>query len=107
MHSYTTQSGKPGYLIEYDTRSSEEAPLLPLLKRYILRAKVRVADVSDQYDIWSSWGSEQENCWESERHWNGVRSGVFEPVWDPAGEWPWGTEPGVIRDRRAVGLGQC
>ncbi|KAJ3485042.1 hypothetical protein NLI96_g5233 [Meripilus lineatus] len=105
LHAYTTEAGRPGYLIEYDSRPSQETPLLPLLKRYILRAKVRVADVSDQYDVWASWGSEKELHWETERQWSGAPSGVFETVWDPAGEWPWGHEPGVIRDRRAVGLG--
>lgn len=105
LHSYTTPSGKQGYLIDYDSRSSVTTPLLSLLKHYVLRSKVRLTDVSDQYDIWASWGSEHETVWETERHWSGARSGAFEPVWDPAGEWPWGTEPGVIRDRRAVGLG--
>ncbi|TFK55742.1 Aminomethyltransferase folate-binding domain-containing protein [Heliocybe sulcata] len=97
--------GDKGYLIEYDARPSEAPELLPLLKRYVLRSKVKLRDVSDQYDVWASWGSEKESAWETQRKWNWARSGVVEPVWEPAEGWPWGTEDCLIRDRRAVGMG--
>jgi transferase CAF17, mitochondrial len=89
-------------LIEYDSRLSEAAPpLLPTLKRYVLRSKVKVRDVSSEYDVWAAWGSEEA---ETERKWHWARSGSVEPVWDGM-EWPWGVEDHVNRDRRAVGMG--
>lgn len=30
----------------------------------------------------------------------------MEPVWGDAVQWPWGTEPGVLLDRRAPGMGR-
>ncbi|KAH9894325.1 Aminomethyltransferase folate-binding domain-containing protein [Cubamyces lactineus] len=103
--AHTTPAGRPGFLIEYDSRPSEAPPLLPLLKRYVLRSKVKLQDVTEEYDVWSAWGSEKEKAWETERQWVFARSGVIEPVWDKDGEWPWGSTPGVMRDRRAVGMG--
>lgn len=99
-------TGSHGYLIEYDSRESEAPPLLSMLKRYVLRSKVKIRDVSDEYDVWASWGSEKEKSWETQRQWTVAQSGVVEPVWDQhESSWPWGSEPGIVRDRRAVGLG--
>ncbi|KAH8118455.1 Aminomethyltransferase folate-binding domain-containing protein [Phellopilus nigrolimitatus] len=101
--------GHDGYFIEYDSRPSEAPPLLTALKRFILRAKVKVEDVSSQYDVWSIWGSEQVREWESSRKWTRTRSGVIEPQWDSSEHWPWsdGDEERVtLRDRRAVGMGK-
>ncbi|KAI0699434.1 Aminomethyltransferase folate-binding domain-containing protein [Cytidiella melzeri] len=107
VHSYTSPEGKKGYVLEYDSRSSEAPSLLTMLKRYVLRSKVRLRDVSSEYDIWAAWGSEREKSWETEREWANSRSGVAEPMWTH-GEgslWPWGIEAGAIQDRRAVGMG--
>ncbi|EPQ59268.1 Aminomethyltransferase folate-binding domain-containing protein [Gloeophyllum trabeum ATCC 11539] len=97
--------GGESYLIEYDARSPEAPPLMPMLKRYVLRSKVKIRDASDQYDVWASWGSEKESIWETPRKWNFARSGAIEPVWDASEGWPWGAEDCLIRDRRAVGMG--
>ncbi|EJD01324.1 Aminomethyltransferase folate-binding domain-containing protein [Fomitiporia mediterranea MF3/22] len=100
--------GNDGYFIEYDSRQSEAPPLLQTLKRFILRSKVRVEDVSSEYDVWSVWGSEDTKKWETPRQWNWARSGVIEPVWDAFEEWPWkdgDVESLSLRDRRAVGMG--
>ncbi|KAI9067627.1 Aminomethyltransferase folate-binding domain-containing protein [Trametes sanguinea] len=105
IYAHTTPSGRSGYLVEYDARPSEAPPMIPMLKRYILRSKVKLRDVTEEYDVWAAWGSEREKNWETERHWDFARSGVIEPVWDKDGEWPWGSTPGVLRDRRAVGMG--
>jgi len=72
------------------------------MKRYVLRAKVRVRDVTSEYDIWAAWGHTKPEM----RHWTWARSGAGEPVWDTeqCGGWPWGDE-GILRDRRAVGMG--
>lgn len=76
-----------------------------MLKRYVLRSKVKLRDVSDEYDVWAAWGSDKEKAWETERRWDRSRSDVVEPVWDSEKEWPWGMEQGALRDRRAVGMG--
>lgn len=76
-----------------------------MLKRFVLRSKVKIADVTDQYDVWASWGSDTEKGWDIERHWNFAKSGVIEPLWDSTPESPWGTDPLKLRDRRGVGLG--
>jgi len=105
FYAHPSSKGTPGYLIEYDARTSEAPPLLPMLKRYVLRSKVKLRDVSDEYDVWAAWGSEKEKSWETERRWDRSRSDVVEPVWDSEKEWPWGMEQGALRDRRAVGMG--
>lgn len=101
--------GHDGYFIEYDSRPSESPPLLQTLKRFILRSKVKVEDVSNDYDVWSIWGSEDTKKWENPRKWTWARSGVIEPSWDPSEGWPWsdgGGETLSLRDRRAVGMGR-
>ena len=91
-------------MIEFDAHAPDAPPLLPMLKRFRLRSKVKIVDVSDQYDVWASWGSEQSRSWETERQWGFARSGVAEPQWDPS-ESPWGSEPFKLQDRRGAGLG--
>ena len=105
LWAHTTPAGRQGYLIEYDGQPSEAPPLMPMLKRYVLRSKVKLRDVTEEYDVWAAWGSEKEKSWETERTWDFARSGVIEPVWDKDGEWPWGSTQGLLRDRRAVGMG--
>ncbi|OBZ76304.1 putative transferase CAF17, mitochondrial [Grifola frondosa] len=105
LYGYTDPAGVDGYLIEYDASPSEAPPFLPMLKRYVLRSKVKLRDLSNDYDVWASWGSEREKSWETERVWNHARSGAIEPVWNPEAEWPWGSTLGVLRDRRAVRMG--
>lgn len=103
VYTTTTPTGQPGHLLEYDTRSSEAPPLLPMLKRHILRSKVKVRDVSEDYDIWAAWGS--ESVPEILKSWNWARSGAVEPIWQ-SNEWPWGTQDESLTDRRAVGMGR-
>jgi transferase CAF17, mitochondrial len=97
----------PSYLIEYSPPPEGVAdvpPLFSYLKRHVLRSKVKVRDVSEEFDIWSAWGSELDKKWETKREWLWSRSGAVEPVWN--GDGPWGTDAGFIRDRRAVGMGR-
>jgi folate-binding Fe-S cluster repair protein YgfZ len=103
LYTQQTSTGLPGYLLEYDCRSSEALPILPMLKQYVLRKKVKIRDVSDQYDVWTAWGSEAVP--ELPKTWNWARSGCVEPAWggDP---WPWGTEHESLVDRRADTLGR-
>ncbi|KAJ3535667.1 hypothetical protein NMY22_g6380 [Coprinellus aureogranulatus] len=98
----------PAYIVEYSPPpdgSTDVPPLFSYLKRHVLRSKVKVRDVSDQYDIWASWGADVDKSWETARTWSWARSGCVEPVWGE-GAHLWGTEAGVIRDRRGVGLGR-
>jgi hypothetical protein len=103
LYTTTTPAGQTGYLLEYDSRSSEAPPLLPMLKRHILRSKAKVRDVSEEFDVWAAWGSEAAP--EIPRTWNWARSGVVEPTWE-ANDWPWGTRTESLVDRRAMGMGR-
>ncbi|KAH9938449.1 uncharacterized protein B0H18DRAFT_967242 [Fomitopsis serialis] len=73
VYSQPTASGKQGYLIEYDARPSEAPPLLPTLKKYVLRSKVKIRNVSEEYD--------GEKAWETQRRWLHASSGAIEPVY--------------------------
>jgi len=105
--SSTASAQQQSYLIEYDPNvplhNNEVPPLLSLLKRFVLRAKVRVRDATPDYDVWALWGTPTPE----RRHWKWAHSGAGEPVWDiEGGEWPWGEcGTGLLRDRRATGMG--
>ncbi|GJJ11334.1 hypothetical protein Clacol_005566 [Clathrus columnatus] len=103
---YRHPSNDDGYLIEFDSRPSQAPPLLSLLKRYILRSKVKITDVSDEWDVWAAWGDGNNNE-VSDRKWRWSRSGAVEPLWESE-EWPWGgvEDRLLIRDRRAYGMGR-
>jgi hypothetical protein len=77
-----------------------------MLKRYVLRSKVKIADVSDGYDVWAAWSDERDNTWDTPRSWSWAQSGVVEPTWDPSKGWPWGEKNMILNDRRAVGIGR-
>ncbi|KAF5387852.1 hypothetical protein D9615_000354 [Tricholomella constricta] len=102
LYTSSDSAGKRSYLLEYDPRPSEAPPLISMLKRYVLRAKVKIRDVSEQYDVWAAWGN---STVEPPRQWSWARSGVVEPKWDTP-EWPWGLQDESILDRRAVGMGR-
>ena len=106
IYSQKDSKGQDGYIIEYDSRPSEAPQILSLLRRYILRSKVKLEDVSDNYDVWAAWNCEADDKWETKRKWTHSRSGAIEPLWDASEEWPWGVEEGILRDRRAVGMGR-
>jgi folate-binding Fe-S cluster repair protein YgfZ len=103
LYTTTTSAGQPGYLLEYDSRPSEAPPLLPMLKRHILRSKVKIRDVSEEYGVWAAWGS--ESVPEKPKSLSWARSGVVEPTWGGS-EWPWGTQNEALTDRRAAGMGR-
>ncbi|ESK97634.1 mitochondrial protein [Moniliophthora roreri MCA 2997] len=98
-------NGRPGYLIEYDSRPSEATPLHDLLKRFVLRSKVKIRDATSEYDSWAAWDA-YGSLEGSIRTWQFANSGAIEPIWPNAAEqWPWGTEDRVLMDRRAPGMG--
>ncbi|KAL7415873.1 hypothetical protein BDY24DRAFT_433393 [Mrakia frigida] len=58
------------FLIDFDSRTSPA--LIPAIKKFVLRSKVSLKDVSDQWDVWAAWDHEQAKE-------DGLRS------------WKWGT----------------
>lgn len=91
--------------MEFDSRPSEAPSLLSTLKRYILRSKVRIEDISDRYDVWTSWGNEPTG---SSYQWTHTRSGIIEPIWSSQKESAWldgSLESLRLKDRRAPGMG--
>ncbi|KAF9520423.1 hypothetical protein BS47DRAFT_1336089 [Hydnum rufescens UP504] len=94
FHPHPTE---PGYLVEFDPRSIPRStpahhhdpfPELPvLLKRFVLRSKVKVKDVSDEWRVFAVWGGETEEKDDRKREvsfqewtWN-PRSNTIEPKW--------------------------
>ncbi|QRV76499.1 glycine cleavage system T protein [Ceratobasidium sp. AG-Ba] len=75
-----TTDGRPGFLIDFDSRSSEATPLITMLKRHILRSKVRVRDVSEEWNVWAVWGGALGSNI-PHREWRWGRSGASEPVY--------------------------
>ncbi|TCD63121.1 ccr4 associated factor [Steccherinum ochraceum] len=83
-----------------------------MLKRHLLRSKLRIRDVSAEYDVWAMWNPYQLTYGlETERRrWECHGTGVIEPAFDQEteaqwGSGPWGSQPGPLIDRRGVGLG--
>ncbi|CAG8596756.1 15581_t:CDS:2 [Acaulospora colombiana] len=65
MRKETTNFGDtfphPNFLVECDSRALTD--LLKHMKKYILRSKVSIVDVSPQYRIWNLWGNDINNLW--------------------------------------------
>ncbi|KDQ10010.1 hypothetical protein BOTBODRAFT_36633 [Botryobasidium botryosum FD-172 SS1] len=103
FHPHPTEPN--GFLVEYDSRqplstsSTPVPPLVNLLKRFILRAKVRVRSVGEEWDVWSAWGGKEL----VEPSWKWARSGAVEPIWADL-ESHAGKEG--IADLRAPGMGR-
>ncbi|KEP52082.1 aminomethyltransferase [Rhizoctonia solani 123E] len=101
--------GRPGYLIDYDNRSSDATPILALLKRHVLRSKVRIRDASNEWKVWSVWDStSQGSSFPTVREWRTGRSGAVEPLYAEVEhqlgqEYPRDTVG--TRDLRAPGMG--
>ncbi|KAH7100661.1 Aminomethyltransferase folate-binding domain-containing protein [Auriculariales sp. MPI-PUGE-AT-0066] len=90
-----------GFLIEHDTRESEAPTLAALLKRYVLRSKVKVTPVADEWDVWAAWNDAPVPI---SRRWRWARSGCIEPVFSNASPWT-STQPSRLLDIRGGGLG--
>ncbi|KNZ79866.1 Putative transferase CAF17, mitochondrial [Termitomyces sp. J132] len=103
LYTSSDSASKPIYLLDYDARSSDAPSLISLLKRYVLRSKVKIRDVSEEYDVWASWGSPAIS--ELTRQWSWTHSGVIQPNWEGL-EWPWGNTNESVWDRRAPGMGK-
>ncbi|KAF9263473.1 Aminomethyltransferase folate-binding domain-containing protein [Marasmius fiardii PR-910] len=105
VYSNHDAGGRPGYLLEYDSRSSEAGYLHDILKRFVLRSKVKLRDVTSEFDVWAAWNSEATFA-DKRNKWQFAQSGAAEPVWPNTTEhWPWGLQDHVLIDRRAPGMG--
>ncbi|CAG8724526.1 14158_t:CDS:2, partial [Acaulospora colombiana] len=93
---------KEGYLIEYDPRASEAPNLESMLKKHVLRSRVKIQNVADEWDVWAAWGHELS---EPERKWRFGSQGAVEPVWENGISTWKGSDSFRVRDLRAVGMG--
>ncbi|KAJ3099593.1 Iron-sulfur clusters incorporation protein [Phlyctochytrium planicorne] len=53
----------PSFLVECDAEAKD--PLYKHLKKYLLRAKVTITDVSDAYSVYQAWGPKATLHWQS------------------------------------------
>ena len=67
------------YLISHESPPGHPAPLQTFLPPFRLRSKVRIRDVSDQWECWSAWGSEDGAG--PIRNWRMGSGGAAESVW--------------------------
>jgi folate-binding Fe-S cluster repair protein YgfZ len=51
----------PAFLVECDARVVE--PLMKHLKRYLLRSKVKMVNVSNSYTVYQAWGPSANSIW--------------------------------------------
>lgn len=101
FHPHPTEEG--GYLIDHDSRTHDAPPLLTLLKRYVLRSKVRIKAVHEEWDLWSVFGGAGDGVSE-EATWRWAKSGSVEPVWKEVYVKE-GVERGMV-DQRAPMMGR-
>ena len=82
---------KQAYLIDYpnyiasDSTESEVPPLTKHLKRYVLRSKLKIRDVTEEYDTWSVLGSPSSPGWNPEKSWKFGSGGAAEITWNMRG----------------------
>jgi hypothetical protein len=88
------QRSPTSYLISHESPETHPTPLQTLLPPYKLRSKVRIKDVSEEWDTWASWGSEmEEGGLKPRRVWRPGSGGANESQWS----WPEGV--------RSLGIG--
>ncbi|KAJ3086827.1 ccr4 associated factor [Quaeritorhiza haematococci] len=56
-----TEFPRPTFLVETDARITQD--LLKHMKRYLLRTKVRITDMSNEYTVWQAWGPTTLRLW--------------------------------------------
>lgn len=74
-----------------------------MLKRHLLRSKIKVRDVSENYDVWATWNPHLTNP--GENLWEYHPTGVIEPTFALDNTYRWGTQPMPFVDSRAFGMG--
>lgn len=81
----TILNGSQTYLITHDSSSNHPHPLHILLPPFKLRSKVRIKDVSDEWEVWSAWSSEPGGPLPA-RTWKLGSGGAAECTWQ------WGSD---------------
>lgn len=81
LHTVFCIPSKPNtYLISHESGADHPAPLAQLLPPFRLRAKIRIKDVSDEWDVWSAWGSEVDSSPPTST-WRFGSGGAAERLW--------------------------
>lgn len=82
----TTTSGQQqlAYLIDHPKTAAESNELLSYIKKFILRSKVRVRDVTEEHEVWSSWGESFYDDVHVRPTWKEGSGGAAEPTWSIA-----------------------
>lgn len=81
MHTVFCVPSKPNtYLISHESGADHPAPLAKLLPPFRLRAKIRIKDVSDEWDVWSAWGTPDATP-EPGHIWRFGSGGAAERLW--------------------------
>ncbi|KIR31568.1 hypothetical protein I310_03621 [Cryptococcus deuterogattii CA1014] len=88
---------KNSYLITHESPEDHPAPLTSLLPPFKLRSKVRIKDVTNQWDAWSAWGSDLQGGPHPIRTWKMGSGGASESHWD----WEGGIRDLGLRDDEA------
>ncbi|WVQ82624.1 hypothetical protein IAT38_004756 [Cryptococcus sp. DSM 104549] len=85
------------YLITHESPADHPAPLNTLLPPFRLRSKVRIRDVTEQWDAWSAWGDSLEDTLRPTRTWKIGSGGAAESHWS----WDGGVrDVGTSKDER-------
>jgi folate-binding Fe-S cluster repair protein YgfZ len=106
VYPYFPADGKPGYILEYDSRPAE-SPLFETLKRFVLRSKVKIRNMTDEYSVWAQWDSSKTEQ-PQEKEWRFSESSrVAEPTWPNTTQSPWALDSRSLslRDMRAPAMG--
>lgn len=75
IHIYPHEPSS-SFLIDYDVRSP--TPLVAHLKKFVLRSKVGLRDVSGEWDVWGAWGREPKG---GEKIWKWGQGGSAGLTW--------------------------
>ncbi|OXH41736.1 mitochondrial protein [Cryptococcus neoformans] len=76
---------KNSYLITHESPEDHPTPLASHFPPFKLRSKVRIKDVTNQWDAWSAWGSDLQGGPSPIRTWKMGSGGASESHWDWAG----------------------
>lgn len=85
---------KNSYLITHESPEDHPTPLASHFPPFKLRSKVRIKDVTNQWDAWSAWGSDLQGGPSPIRTWKMGSGGASESHWD----WEGGVRDLGLRD---------
>jgi folate-binding Fe-S cluster repair protein YgfZ len=69
-----------------DSQDTEVKPLIKHLKKYVLRSKIKIRDVSEEYDSWSVVNTQEPSDWSPSSSWKLGSGGAGEITWNTNGE---------------------